>query len=344
MGTTDPELYREVFRSTDIPMLIADTNFAFQDINDAGLSFLDYEYDEIIGESVGVVAGDEEVYYEIVEHMIAGETWTGEFTARRNDDQVVYGNGFATPIVVDGEVEGFVAFFLDTTKQRRYQNAAEVLNRLLRHDLRNELNIIYGYTQQVATRIDDENALKELEIVQDRVLDLVQKSQRARDLRELLERSHDASNRPVRLDVVLKNRIIDTMVEFPDAEFVFDEFPEVHVVADDLLGNALECVLENAVTHNDKDDPIVEIELDCDTEEDRVVVTVTDNGPGIPVEQRDLIFGREEFDQLHHGTGISLFFADNVVTSYNGDIWVENADDDGARFCIALREQSPTDE
>ncbi|WP_410764473.1 sensor histidine kinase [Haloferax sp. DFSO60] len=344
MVDTDPELYREAFRSTDIPMLIADTNFVFQDVNDAGLAFLGYEYDDIIGESVGVIAANEEVYYEIVEHMIAGETWSGEFRARRNDSQVVYGSGFATPIVVDGDVEGFVAFFLDTTKQRRYQNAAEVLNRLLRHDLRNELNVVYGYTQQVATRIDDETALKELELVQNKVLGLVQKSQRARDLRKLLERSHDASNRPIRIDVVLKNRIVDAMVEFPDAEFIFEEFPEVQVVADDLLGNAIECVLENAVTHNDKDEPTVEIEIEREPDEGRAIVRISDNGPGVPVEQRDLIFGREEFDQLHHGTGISLFFADNVISTYNGDIWVEDADDEGACFCIALQEQLEKDE
>jgi PAS domain S-box-containing protein len=342
MADTDPGLYREAFRSADIPMLIADTNFAFRDINNAGLDFLGYEYDEIIGESVGRIAGDEETYYEIIERMLAGQTWSGEFMVRRTDDRVVYGNGFATPIVVAGDVQGFLAFFLDTTKQRQYENVSEVLSRLLRHDLRNELNIIYGYTQQVASRIDDEEALEELHLVQDKVLDIVHKSERARDLRDLLERSHDRSNRPLRLDVVLQKKIVDATIEFPDAEFEFDSFPKVEVIADDLLGEAIECLLENAVTHNDKEKPHVEVTLARDT--DGVLVRVADNGPGVPEEQRDLIFGREEYDQLHHGTGISLFFADNVISSYNGDLWVESkSSEEGSVFCIRLEERVTDD-
>ncbi|ELZ98757.1 PAS domain-containing protein [Haloferax mucosum ATCC BAA-1512] len=340
---TDPELYREAFRTAGIPMLVADTNFTFRDVNDAGLNFLGYDLDELLGESVGLIAADEEVYYEIAEQMIAGETWSGEFTVRRKDKQVIYGQGFATPMVVGGAVVGILAFFVDATKQRRYENASEVLNRLLRHDLRNELNVIYGYTQQVASRIEDEDALEELELVQEKVLDIVHKSERARDLREHLERSHDVSNRPIKLNAVLNSTLVDAMIEFPDAEFEFGTFPDVEVLAGDLLGQVIECVLENAVTHNDKPTPTVEVSVRRDG--GYVIIRIADNGPGVPDEQCDLIFGREEYDQLHHGTGISLFFADNVISSYNGTIWVEDNDDeaDGAAFCIRLQEAKTTE-
>ncbi|ELZ85051.1 PAS domain-containing protein [Haloferax elongans ATCC BAA-1513] len=339
----NPGLYHEVFHSTGVPMLITDTNFMFRDINTAGLDLLGYEYDEIVGESVGIIAGDTETYHQIVEELAAGETWSGEFVVCRRDDRVIYGNGFATPIVVDDEVRGFLALFLDNTKQQQYESTSEVLNRLLRHDLRNELNVIYGYTQQIEDRVEDEQALKELRLVQDRVLDIVHKSERARNLRDLLERSHGSSNRPVRLDVVLQNAVVDAMIEFTDAEFEFGEVPTLSVVGDDLLGEALECLLENAVEHNDKETATVEVGVERDG--DDVVVRVADNGPGVPEDQRDLIFGREEYDQLHHGTGISLFFADSVISSYNGDIWVEDNDDEGAVFCLRLEvaDEDPTE-
>ncbi|SFR71586.1 PAS domain S-box-containing protein [Halogeometricum rufum] len=327
-------VYREAFRSTGAPVLIADTNFVIRDVNASGLQFLGYDSGDLVGESAAVISGDDRIYEDIVDHLSRGETWSGKFVAETRSGEKVYGRGSAAPIVVDGTVEGTVAIFVDTTKQQQYENASEVLNRLLRHDLRNELNVMYGHVQRAQSETSSDEAAESLERAQEKILQIVHKTERARDLRDLLERSHDASNRPVRLDIVLNNTLVEVMQEFPEAEFNFEVFPEVVVRADDLLSAAVEAVLENAVAHNDADDPVVEVSVEV--RDDHVVLAVADNGPGVPESQRDLIFGREEYDQLHHGTGISLFFADSVFDSYGGDIWVEDNDPRGAVFKIRL--------
>jgi PAS domain S-box-containing protein len=331
----DEEVYRRAFRSTEAPALIADPNFVIRDVNQGGLDFLGYEYDELLGQPITVISADDEILQEIVDHLTRGETWQGQFVVKKHDGYNVYGRGSASPIVVDGETKGIIAVFVDTTKQRQYENTSEVLNRLLRHDLRNELNIMYGHIQRAQSAETDEEADESLERARDKIVDIVHKSERARDLRDLLETSHSASNRPVRLDVVLNNKVVEVMHGFSDAEYRFEVFPEVTVVADDLLPRAIEAILENAVIHNDKETPVVEVGVEIGERD--VVVSVADNGPGVPESQRDLIFGREEFDQLHHGTGISLFFADSVLSGYNGDVWVEPNDPEGAVFNVRLR-------
>jgi PAS domain S-box-containing protein len=327
-------VYREAFRSTGAPVLIADTNFVIRDVNASGLQFLGYEAGDLVGESAAVISGDDRIYEDIVDHLSRGETWSGKFVAETSSGEKVYGRGSAAPIVVEGTVEGTVAIFVDTTKQQQYENASEVLNRLLRHDLRNELNVMYGHVQRAQSETTSDEAAESLARAQEKILQIVHKTERARDLRDLLERSHDAANRPVRLDIVLNNTLVEVMQEFPEAEFKFEVFPEVVVRADDLLSAAIEAVLENAVAHNDADDPVVEVSVEV--HDDHVVLAIADNGPGVPEPQRDLIFGREEYDQLHHGTGISLFFADSVFDSYGGDIWVEDNDPRGAVFKIRL--------
>ncbi|WP_089883525.1 sensor histidine kinase [Halogeometricum limi] len=330
----DGDIYREAFRSADAPALITDPNFVIRDVNAAGLTFLGHEFGELVGRSAADISGDDRIYEDIVDHLVRGETWTGRFVARTSEGNKVYGRGSAAPLVVDDDVEGAVAVFVDTTKQQQYENASEVLNRLLRHDLRNELNVMYGHIQRAQSASSQADAAEILDSAQEKVLQIVHKTERARDLRELLERSYTASNRPVRLDIVLNNTLVEVMQEFPDAEFRFGVFPEAVVRADDLLSAAVEAVLENAVVHNDTDE--AEVTVAVDVREDDVVLEVGDDGPGVSPAQRDLIFGREEYDQLHHGTGISLFFADSVFDSYGGDIWVEDNDPRGAVFKMRL--------
>jgi PAS domain S-box-containing protein len=330
----DAGVYREAFLRTESPALVVDTNFVIREVNDRGLELLGYEYDDLVGESALTIAGDRAVYDEIVETLANGDVWTGQFPAETSRGRTVYGSGSASPIVVDDELRGAVGAFADTTKRRQYENASEVLNRLLRHDLRNELNVMYGHIQRAQSALDSAEAEESLSRAKDKILDIVHKSERARDLRELLDRSTTASNRPVRLDIVLNNTLVEVMHEFNDAEYRFEVFPEVAVVADDLLSPAVESLLENAVIHNDAASPTVWV--DVEVGDDEVVLSVADDGPGIPESQRDLIFGREEVDQLHHGTGISLFFVDCVVDSYGGDVWVEDNDPEGSVFKIRL--------
>lgn len=334
MSDFDLGVYEKAFRSIDTPVLITDTDLIIRDVNEAGLAFAGYQYEELVGQSATRIAADEEIYTELVETILDGAAWSGDFELRTKEDEGVFGRGSVAPVSLDGETRGYVAIFIDTTKQRRYENTAEVLNRLLRHDLRNELNVAYGNLQNAQSRIDDETIADYLDQVHGALTRLISKSERAHNLGELLEGTYEASNHLVRLDYVLHEALVETIEAFDEAKFRFETFPEVQVVADNLLATVFTAVLENGVVHNNATTPVVDIEVE--EHETEVVVTIVDNGPGVPQEQEDLIFGREELDQLHHGRGISLFFADNVIDSYKGDIWVEPEQTDGATFKIRL--------
>lgn len=327
-------VYKEAFRSTANPAVLTDTTFTIRDINERGEEFLGYGAEEIIGQSATILTDDQALYEEIMEELMEDEPWEGVFKARRKDEEIVLGQGSAAPVYAGGDKKGYIAMFIDTTKERRYEHASKVLSRLLRHDLRNDLNVLYGRVQQAKARSEDEDALENLSIAEQMVRQTINKAEKARDFRELLEEAHEISNRPVRLDMILNDRVVQLVDEFEQADFRFKPFPEIRVVADELLPHAIESVLENAVIHNDSDMPIVEIEVN--DRRSNVIVTVRDNGPGIPEGEEDLIFGREEVDQLHHGEGLSLFFTDRVIDSYGGEIWVAKDFDEGAEFNIRL--------
>ena len=70
---------------------------------------------------------------------------------------------------------------------------------------------------------------------------------------------------------------------------------------------------------------------------DSVVVHVADNGPGIPEDRRDEIFGRGERGLQSPGSGIGLYLVDTLVDIYDGDIEITDNEPEGSVFTLTLR-------
>jgi signal transduction histidine kinase len=69
------------------------------------------------------------------------------------------------------------------------------------------------------------------------------------------------------------------------------------------------------------------------------LVTVTDNGIGIPPTQRDEVFGmftRLGGEDAYPGSGIGLATCQKAVHQHGGRLWVEDGVDGGSRFCVSL--------
>lgn len=104
------------------------------------------------------------------------------------------------------------------------------------------------------------------------------------------------------------------------------------ILADDLLESVFRNLLKNAIQHNDKDVPTVAVSAHAD--EQTVTVRVADNGPGIPDGQKDEIFGKDTKGLNSEGTGIGLYLVDKLVTSYGGDVSVEDNTPEGTVFVV----------
>ncbi|HVC71234.1 MAG TPA: ATP-binding protein [Acidimicrobiales bacterium] len=68
----------------------------------------------------------------------------------------------------------------------------------------------------------------------------------------------------------------------------------------------------------------------------KVVVTVTDDGPGVRPEEREIVFQMFTGRGAAGGTGVGLWIAKAFVEAHGEQIWVEVADGHGARFCLSL--------
>jgi signal transduction histidine kinase len=110
--------------------------------------------------------------------------------------------------------------------------------------------------------------------------------------------------------------------------------PDSTVVADEMLPSVFRNLLKNAIQHNDKEVP--EVVVTASERDETVVVSIADNGPGIPDEMQGEMFAKGEKGLKSDGTGIGLYLVETLVDGYGGTVWVEDNDPEGAVFNVEL--------
>lgn len=76
------------------------------------------------------------------------------------------------------------------------------------------------------------------------------------------------------------------------------------------------------------------------------IITVEDQGIGIPKEKRDLIFGRFKravADSSYKGLGVGLYICQQIIAAHNGTIAVKSKENQGSRFVVTLPLSGPTE-
>ncbi|WP_338902212.1 MULTISPECIES: histidine kinase N-terminal 7TM domain-containing protein [Salinibaculum] len=221
-----------------------------------------------------------------------------------------------------GAVTGLLVSLRDVTDQRRREQRLDVLNRVLRHNIRNELNIVRGHVELARSAVDD-GAAERLDAAVETVDDIVERSNKVGQLSRLSE----TTDGPIDLGERLGSDLDAVADEYPGADITVALPDSLPVAAGPSVTVAFEELLVNAVEHNDADRPQAEVELDesaSDTES--VVVTVADDGPGIDAQEyRAVEAGRET--PLSHASGLGLWLANWVVERYGGSLSFENTDD-----------------
>ncbi|MEF8831778.1 MAG: ATP-binding protein [Halobacteriales archaeon] len=226
----------------------------------------------------------------------------------------------------------------DEQRLQRQRDDLELLNQVLRHDVRNDLQLTVASADALADDVDGEQGDRLgtlLEAAEDAV-ELIETAGAMADV--LLE--PDRTTERVSLRAVLETELADLRETHPDAEVVVaDELPDVTVRADGMLSSVFSNVLKNAVQHSDRDVPTVT--LSAERTGDAVLVRVADDGPGVPDARKEGIFGKGEAGLDSAGTGIGLYLVRTLVEGYGGAVEVRDNDPRGAVFEVELPVATP---
>ncbi|TQQ80963.1 PAS domain S-box protein [Halonotius terrestris] len=245
-----------------------------------------------------------------------------------------------TPLVLDGEPRGMVCFvsagpreepFSDAetrfaefltrllerelardrveTELTNQSNLAAVLNRVLRHNLRNEMSVIRGFAQLMAEDSGEDYS----ETVLTHIDDLMALSEKARELERII--TIDAE-RTVTDVVALVEAVAEAVAaDYPNATITV-EGDEVTTAILPTLERAIEELLENAAKHAGEA-PTATVTVE--TVAEAVEVRISDDGPGLSKQEIEVLTCGEE-TPFTHGSGLGLWLARWIVTSHSGEI------------------------
>ena len=132
-------------------------------------------------------------------------------------------------------------------------------------------------------------------------------------------------------------RTIDLYESYNDAEIVFypNGCENVEVNADkEQLSRAIINLIKNAIQSVPENEQAL-IKLELKREDNKVIISITDNGTGIPVELRHKLFA-PSFTTKTSGMGLGLAIVKNIVENFAGKIWFETELDKGTTFFIEI--------
>ena len=209
--------------------------------------------------------------------------------------------------------------FIKEREQR--EQRLEVFNRLLRHNLRNRLDVIRSHTEQLADRTDGSDTEAILNAT-DRLASI---GTRARRIDRLMARDPD----PVTVDLTTMIPDLLSQIE-SDGVTINTEFPSAATLRTDaeILQLTLISPLENAVRYAESS-----ITVSITSTGEGYSIGISDDGPGIPaVELESLAAGTET--PLQHGRGLGLWQLRWGVDALGGELSFET--NDGTTVSIML--------
>lgn len=217
---------------------------------------------------------------------------------------------------------------------KRQRDDLRLLNQVMRHDIRNDLQLIGAYAELLEDHVDEEGE-PYLEVIRENTQSAVDLTTTVRDLAQVMLRD-DVETGRVPLDRILSQQLEEVRSAHSTAVFTVEgTLPDREVLADEMLSSVFRNLLRNAVQHNDETPPKIEVSANVD--DDVVEVRIADNGPGIPEDQRENVFGKGEKGLDSPGAGIGLYLVRSLVEAYGGDVRVEDNEPKGAVFVVTLR-------
>ncbi|MFC7096759.1 histidine kinase N-terminal 7TM domain-containing protein [Halobaculum marinum] len=263
--------------------------------------------------------------------------------ATDTDDRVGAGGPrtFTVSVSALAGTDAVALVFRDITDRRLAEQRAAVLNRMLRHDLRNDISVIDGYLDLLRQELGDADtdavadALDVLTARADGMIDVTEQA-------ALADSVVDADTDVRRFDAtaVVRRRCEQATREHPGVR-LDTSLPDgaVHISAVAAFPSVVDNLIENAIEHADGDQPHLVVSLTVAADGSTVELRVADDGPGLPPDDRAILVGDDP--SLERASGLGLWLVNRIVRLSGGSVTATDGHDGGTTVSVTLPVAGP---
>jgi len=329
--------YADLVEEAEDGLYMMDDEGRFELFNSAFVELTGYDWERLRGADPELVLGEEEVarFNRQIRSAIASEEGAGSMLTT-----VVTESGQRKPVEIrfsllppeeSGNYNGLTGVARDIRARRHREQKLDVLSRVLRHNVRNRLNLIFGHaaTLKEADEQRYRTAAAKIESAADELMEL---SEKARTAQTEVGFNHSQHNR-TDVTELIEHLAVQLRRNNPDAKITLDLPAELVVDVPTSYRIAVTELVENAVEHNPDERPLVRVRAERADREVRTVIE--DECPPIPESDRRAINeGRET--PLTHTFGIGLWLANWVADTVGGELDLERRDDGGGNRAVIV--------
>lgn len=313
-------------------------------INDMAKNQLGIESDEVLNQNILELLKIEDEYElkdlitQSPDLMIYSQNLNGEYISLRVR--------FALVRRESGFISGLVAVLHDMTEQEKEERERRLFVSNVSHELRTPLTSVKSYLEAL-----DEGALSEPVAPDFIKVSLDETNRMMRMVTDLLHLSR-IDNATSHLDIELINftAFITFILNRFDKIRAQDEEKKYEIVRDypinsvwieidtDKMTQVIDNILNNAIKYSPDGGKIT---VSMKTTDDQMILSISDQGLGIPKEDLPKIFDRfyrvdKARSRAQGGTGLGLAIAKEIVKQHNGFIWAKSEYGKGSTFTIVL--------
>jgi PAS domain S-box-containing protein len=349
--------FSNIAHHTVNPLEITDAQGRIIYVNPAFEKASGYSKEELIGKNPNIFGSGKQpksFWKNMWATITSGRVWVGEVENRRRNGDPFFTHLLISPIIDgDGSVVGFFGVHRDITNQKHLEQqlihaqkmeSIGMLAAGLAHEVGNPLTSISSLVQVIQRETKDEFTQDKLELIKSQITRI------SRTIRGLVDFSRRSSYEVQSTDinkslheavevvrVGKKAKEVAFHVEFDDTipklPLVPDQIQQVFI---NILINAIDAIHDSMMSRKGKSTG-GKISVRSGLTDENVVITLEDNGNGIPEDFIHKIF--EPFfttKKVGEGTGLGLWVSYGIIKSFQGSIKVKSVDAEGTTFTITL--------
>ena len=352
----------QAIEQNPVSVVITDSHGIIEYTNPKFTEMTGFEASDAIGKNPRILKSgkmEPEIYANLWKVITSGKIWNGELINRSKSGKLYWANKSISPIIDElGKITNFVAIAEDISEKKKTEaelikakEKAEESDRLksaflanISHEIRTPMNGILGFAELLKEPdLTPENQMEFLEVIErsgQRMLNIIND---LIDISKIEAGETSLKIRKANINKMLhelhlffihegnqKNLGIDFHCDLPDEQsFIETDGTKLNQILTNLIKNAL------------KFTEVGSIKFGYRIKKSKLEFFVSDTGPGVSHDQKDLIFERFRQSSLnqtrkYEGAGLGLAISKAYVELLGGKIWMESEPEKGSTFYFEL--------